>query len=212
MGHNLELKGKSEAALEVLVKKENIPDPPFSGQKVLQSGTNYKGNAYDKEASRIEQTLLSSRNEDMEVNITGCTNSSKALMEEDTSEDATECSSSFGDTGSGSENGSPFSDDEVMSQMDATDAFSSMFWCEPSLIRYVSVWIISCIYFFLSCLWEAEKQKLEEKKKELYIISFYMYLFWIIHMHLEAHYFWLLIKPNIKEEKGLVCLTVVLSV
>ncbi|XP_028753200.1 uncharacterized protein LOC114712819 [Neltuma alba] len=55
----------------------------------------------------------------------------------DACDDAPECSSSFGDTGSGTDNASAFSDDEVVSYMYANDPFSSMFFkdCEPSLIR-----------------------------------------------------------------------------
>ena len=117
MGPDLELKSKSE----------NIRAPAFSGQKVLEPGTNYIGDACGMETLPIEQPPLSSVNEDVEVNITGCTNSGKALVVEDSCEDVTEVSSSFGDTGSGTENAPSFSDTEVVSRLCADNASSSMF-------------------------------------------------------------------------------------
>ncbi|XP_019461078.1 PREDICTED: uncharacterized protein LOC109360557 isoform X3 [Lupinus angustifolius] len=94
-----------------------------------------EGNANGTEECPVEQTPLSSGNEDVEVNITGCINSGKAI--EDASEDLTECSSSFGDTGSDVEAGSAFSDTEVESQMCAGNASSPMCddWSEPPRIR-----------------------------------------------------------------------------
>ncbi|KAK7256421.1 hypothetical protein RIF29_29867 [Crotalaria pallida] len=82
-----------------------------------------------------EKAPLSGGSEDVEVNITGCVNSGKAV--EDASEDLTECSSSFGDTGSGIETGSAISDTEVESQMCADNASSSMCndWSEQHRIR-----------------------------------------------------------------------------
>ncbi|KAK7277134.1 hypothetical protein RIF29_18284 [Crotalaria pallida] len=117
--------------LEQKFKSENIHSPAFSGQKVLELGTNHVAGACDMEMSPIEQNHLSSGKEDVEVNITGCTNAGKALMVEDSCEDATECSSSFGDTGSGTENASSFSDTEVESRLRADNGSSSMCqdWC-----------------------------------------------------------------------------------
>ncbi|KAI9103570.1 hypothetical protein K1719_023193 [Acacia pycnantha] len=106
---------------------------------VQQLETNYNDSAFEKEALPIEKTTLCRGNEDVEVNIIGCTKSSEPLIREDTCDDATgtECSSSFGDTGSGTENASAFSDDEVTSYMYAKDRFSPMFYghSEPGLIR-----------------------------------------------------------------------------
>lgn len=163
MGPALEFKVKSEASPEILVDKENMPE------KVFQFGTNYNGDdAYEKEALLpIEQTPLSSGNEDVEVNITGYSNSSKALMVEDTcDDDATECSSSFGDTISGRENGSALSDDEVVSNMESSNPFSSLFdkWCEPSLLRYIPV-IMLCICYFC-VLYGKQENKTGSGRKE----------------------------------------------
>ncbi|OIW00998.1 hypothetical protein TanjilG_16247 [Lupinus angustifolius] len=115
MGPDLEQKSKSE----------NNHDPAFSGQKVLEPGTNDVNDACDTEMSPFEKYHLSCGNEDAEVNITVCTNAGKALVVEDCCEDATECSSSFADTGSGTENAS-LSDTEVESQMRADNGSSSM--------------------------------------------------------------------------------------
>ncbi|KAJ1439512.1 hypothetical protein SESBI_02452 [Sesbania bispinosa] len=93
--------------------------PVFPGQKVL-------GDAFGMETLPIEQIPVSSQNEDVEVNITGCTNSGKALVVQDSCDDETESSSSFGDTGSGTENVSSFSDTEVESRMCSDNASSSM--------------------------------------------------------------------------------------
>ncbi|CAL0324323.1 unnamed protein product [Lupinus luteus] len=118
--------------LEQKSKSENNHDPAFSGQKVLEPGTNDVNDACDPEMSPIVKYPLSNGNEDVEVNITGCTNAGKALVVEDSCEDATECSSSFADTGSGTENAS-FSDTEVESQIRADNGSSSMHgdYCGP---------------------------------------------------------------------------------
>ncbi|OIW17610.1 hypothetical protein TanjilG_28960 [Lupinus angustifolius] len=111
-------------------KSENNHAPAFSVEKVLESVTDYMSDACDMETSPIKQNPLSSGETDVEVNITGCTNAGKALVVEDSCEDVTECSSSFGDTGSGTENAS-FSDNEVESRTCADNGSSSMCddWC-----------------------------------------------------------------------------------
>ncbi|KAE9592185.1 hypothetical protein Lalb_Chr19g0126551 [Lupinus albus] len=98
-------------------------------------GTNSEGNANDVKECPVEQTPMSGGIEDVEVNITGCVNSSKVT--EDAPEDLTECSSSFGDTGSDVETSSVFSDTEVESQICADNASSPMCddWSEPPRIR-----------------------------------------------------------------------------
>ncbi|KAE9600777.1 hypothetical protein Lalb_Chr13g0290551 [Lupinus albus] len=120
MGPDLEQKSKSE----------NNHSSAFSGEKVLEPGTNYVSDACNMETSPIKQNPLSSVENDVEVNITGCTNPGKALVMEDSCEDVTECSSSFGDTGSGTENAS-FGDNEVESRMCADNGSSSLCddWC-----------------------------------------------------------------------------------
>ncbi|MED6148369.1 hypothetical protein PIB30_052617 [Stylosanthes scabra] len=102
-------------------------DVNITGQKVPEARIDYIGDGCRMETSPIEQTHLSGRNEDVEVNITGFTNSGQALVAEDSSEDATESSSSFGNTESDTENGPSFSDPEVESCLCADNASSSMF-------------------------------------------------------------------------------------
>ncbi|KAF1887144.1 hypothetical protein Lal_00040741 [Lupinus albus] len=114
-----------EPDLEQKSKSENNYDLAFSGQKVLEPKTNDVNDACDMEMSSIKKYPLCSGKEDVKVNITGCTNAGKALVVEDCCEDATECSSSFADTGSGTENAS-LSDTEVGSQMCADNESSSM--------------------------------------------------------------------------------------
>ncbi|KAI4346518.1 hypothetical protein L6164_007408 [Bauhinia variegata] len=112
MGPDLELKGESKTVPEVLVSKEDVGASPFSEEKHFEPA-----NAHGTDVLPIEQTPLFNANEDVEVNITGITNSGKALAVEAVSENVTECSSSFGDTGLGTENDSAFSDAEVESRI-----------------------------------------------------------------------------------------------
>ncbi|XP_020990530.1 uncharacterized protein LOC107473266 [Arachis duranensis] len=116
MGSDLDLKNKSGS----------IHSPAFSRQKVPEPRKDYIGDACGMETSRIEQTHFSDENENVEVNITGSTNSGQALVVEDSREDATESSSSFGHTESDTENVPSFSDPEVESCLCADNASSSM--------------------------------------------------------------------------------------
>ncbi|XP_057458013.1 uncharacterized protein LOC130748783 isoform X3 [Lotus japonicus] len=97
----------------------------FSEQKALEPGRHYIG---DSCGGMESVPTIMGNNEDAEVEITGWTNSGKGLVVQEECEGVTECSSSFGDTGSGSESATTFSDDEVQSQMccDDDDASSSM--------------------------------------------------------------------------------------
>lgn len=114
--------------LELESEWENINDPAFSGEKVLEQVQNGGGDVYGRDRITIEQTSLCNGNNDEVVNITECKNSGKALEEKDSLDDVTESSSSFGDTGSGSENAvaASFCDLEVESKMFADSASSSM--------------------------------------------------------------------------------------
>ncbi|KAK7350432.1 hypothetical protein VNO77_09068 [Canavalia gladiata] len=120
--------------LDLKSKPENINASAFSEQKVLEPVEVYMGDdACGVETMSPKQTPLSIGDEDDEVNITGCTNSVRASVVGDSCDDVvTECSSSFGDTGSGTESASFFSDTEVESRMCFDDPSSSMCdeWCE----------------------------------------------------------------------------------
>ncbi|CAJ2665048.1 unnamed protein product [Trifolium pratense] len=110
--------------LELNSRLENINAPEFLG--VEKCG----GDDCGRETIPIERVSLCNGNEDVEVNITECKHSGKAVVVQDLFEDLTvsSSSSSFGDTGSGSENAvaASFGDQEVESQMCADGASSSM--------------------------------------------------------------------------------------
>lgn len=146
---DLELKGESEKTPEVQVGKEIVPALPIREQKDFQAGFNHKFNACGTETLPIEQNSLSNVNEDVEVNITGCSNSGKSLVVEVSREDVTEYSSSFGDTRSGTDNecSSAFSDVEVESQINTGDASPPMHedFFEQFPIRYSFSLFVSSI-------------------------------------------------------------------
>lgn len=115
--------------LEIKSQLENINTPAFSELNVLEPRENGETDDCAREMMSIEQTPLCKGDKDVEVNITECKNSGKALMVLDFGEDdVTESGSSFGDTGSGSENAvtASYGDPEVESQMSSDSAFSSM--------------------------------------------------------------------------------------
>jgi hypothetical protein len=103
--------------LEIKSQLENINTPAFLEPNVLEPGENGGGDDNDREMIPIEQTPLCNGDKDVEVNITECKNSGKALTVLVFCEDVTESSSSFGDTRSGSENAvtASFGDPEVES-------------------------------------------------------------------------------------------------
>ncbi|KAK9273936.1 hypothetical protein L1049_018748 [Liquidambar formosana] len=115
MDHSLDLEGKSENAMEVLANEDNgnvLEDP---NDKLLSCASNYEDNTFDMEALLGEQSTAPDRSEDMEINITECTDSSNLGLVEADNQDATENSSSFGDTASGLDS-STLSDAEVESR------------------------------------------------------------------------------------------------
>jgi len=130
--------------LEIKSQLENVNGPAFSELNVLEPRANGGGDDCAQEMIPIEQTPPCNGDKDVEVNITECKNSGKALMVLDFCEDdVTESSSSFADTGSGSENAvtASYGDPEVESQMSADSAFSSMCddWPESVRRRYISL-------------------------------------------------------------------------
>ncbi|KAL4336824.1 hypothetical protein HN51_046582 [Arachis hypogaea] len=107
-------------------ENENVEVNITGQKKVPEPRVDYIGDGCAMVPSRIEQTHFSNENENVEVNITGSTNSGQALVVEDSREDATESSSSFGHTESDTENVPSFSDPEVESCLCADNASSSM--------------------------------------------------------------------------------------
>lgn len=124
---DMNLKGKMESTPEVHFSKEIVPAPPSVEHRDFQPAIS-EFNACATESLAIKKTPLSNGNVDMDVDVTGCSNSGKTMVVEVASEDVTECSSSFGGTCSGSENDncSTFSDVEVQSQIYSGNASSPM--------------------------------------------------------------------------------------
>ncbi|WJX85878.1 hypothetical protein P8452_68264 [Trifolium repens] len=110
--------------LELNSQFENINAPEILGV------ANCGGDDCGREMIPNERAPLRNGNEDVEVNITECKNSGKATVVQDFFEDLTvsSSSSSFGDTGSGSENAvaALSGDQEVESQMCVDGVSSSM--------------------------------------------------------------------------------------
>ncbi|KAK2352519.1 hypothetical protein QL285_090261 [Trifolium repens] len=110
--------------LELNSRLENINAPEILGVE------NCGGDDCGREMIPNERAPSRNGNEDVEVNITECKNSGKATVMQDFFEDLTvsSSSSSFGDTGSGSENAvaASFGDQEVESQMCVDGASSSI--------------------------------------------------------------------------------------
>lgn len=127
MGPDLELKGKSKVATEVSVSKENTIVPQGPEDKLLQCATNHQGNTFSMETVLVKRTTEQDGSENMEVNITDCTNSTDAGLVEGECHDATEHSSSFGDTESGTENGLMLTDGVVESRLCAGNASASVY-------------------------------------------------------------------------------------
>ncbi|TXG59333.1 hypothetical protein EZV62_013906 [Acer yangbiense] len=92
---------------------------------IEDNNTFHMGVLFDGEANKVPN-----RSEDVEVNMTNCTKSIDHVLVEDDCKDPTENSSSFGDTVSGSENGSRMDGDGV-EEVDSTfcggDGSSSVF-------------------------------------------------------------------------------------
>ncbi|KAM3685504.1 hypothetical protein ACJW31_11G122800 [Castanea mollissima] len=130
MGPDLELKGKSKAAMEVSVSKENAIVLQGPEDKLLKCATNCQethDNTFSMETLLVKRITEQDGSENMEVNITDCTNSTDAGLVESECQDVTEQSSSFGDTESGTENGLMMTDGEVESRLYAGDASASVY-------------------------------------------------------------------------------------
>ena len=116
MGPELELKPSSEPAMGVSAVKETgviCIDPE---ENFMPCVSNYKDNIFNMEASVAEQATTPNRRENQEINITECAGLNVDVqMVENECQDLTESSSSFGDTVSGTENGSMVDGDEVES-------------------------------------------------------------------------------------------------
>jgi len=157
MGPDLELKGKSKAAMEVSISKENAIVLQGLEDKLLQCATNCQethDNTFSMETLLVKRITEQDGSENMEVNITDCTNSTNAGLVEGECQDVTEQSSSFGDTESGTENGLMMTDGEVESRLFAGDASASVCdgYFDTHCFKRCVEWRISsvcypCLYF-----------------------------------------------------------------
>ncbi|OVA12255.1 hypothetical protein BVC80_1779g26 [Macleaya cordata] len=109
--------------------------PLTQDDKNLRCLNNCEDTNFDMEALLDQQTLAPAATESEDVEIIECTNASEIRLPEGDDPDATEYSSSFGDTVSGNDDGSRLSDAEVESQFNGDnglgdnvfDGFSSLF-------------------------------------------------------------------------------------
>ncbi|KAK2657578.1 hypothetical protein Ddye_010630 [Dipteronia dyeriana] len=105
----------------VIMKTEIMP----CASNIEDDNTLQMGVLFDGEANKVQN-----RSEDVEVNMTNCTKSNDHVMVEDDCKDPSENSSSFGDTVSGSENGTRMDGGDV-EEVDSTfcggDRSSSIF-------------------------------------------------------------------------------------
>ncbi|KAA8515857.1 hypothetical protein F0562_019036 [Nyssa sinensis] len=127
MGPDLELKGRLEIVTEASASKENGSFVKELEDKHTRCASNYEDDTFDMEMTMDKPTDGVDRSEDVEINISECTNSGDVGLVEAEYQEATENSSSFGDTVSGVENGELVNDAEVNSEScgDATSPVAS---------------------------------------------------------------------------------------
>lgn len=118
MGPHLEQKGETKTRMDISDTRENGTIPQDPEDKTMLCASNFEDHSFDVEA--ISDNVRSGR-EDKELDIIGCTSSGDPGIVEAECLDATENSSSFDDTVSGTEDGLVMSDHEVESPFD--DAF-----------------------------------------------------------------------------------------
>ncbi|KAL6129071.1 hypothetical protein ACLB2K_072424 [Fragaria x ananassa] len=117
MGPELELKRNSDSAMEVSAVKETGVIRIDPEDTITPCVSNYKENIFNMDELCAKQTTTSNRIENQEINITECSGPNEDVqIVENECQDLTESSSSFGDTVSGTENGSMLDGDEVESQ------------------------------------------------------------------------------------------------
>lgn len=151
MGPDLELQGKSKASMEVSVTKENAIPTEGPEDRLLQCSSNCEDNSFGTEALLVERSTELDASGNIEVNITDSINGTDAGLVESECQNASEHSSSFGDTESGTESGWMFAGDEVESHLCATNASLNDGCFDTLSTRYFLAWIIYRIYpLFLS--------------------------------------------------------------
>lgn len=114
---------------EVVSNNNEIGNLPFdSKDKIMHCVSNCEDNGFVEETfSGVEPPKLHEGNQDVDINITECTNSGVDRLPVTEFQDATDNSSSFGGTISGDENDSAISDAEVESALSGGSPFGSLF-------------------------------------------------------------------------------------
>ncbi|KAJ7950812.1 Serine/threonine-protein kinase samkB [Quillaja saponaria] len=133
MGPDLELKMKSESALDISVVTGNVIVPVVPEVEVLSHEFNHKIHASGMDALVVEKAAPSNENEDVEVNIIDYARLSNVFPVEVVQKDVTESSNSFGDTEFQTENELILSDTEVESRLHDSNESPLIFdgWREP---------------------------------------------------------------------------------
>ncbi|KAK9287756.1 hypothetical protein L1049_016196 [Liquidambar formosana] len=131
---NMGLVSQPHSSTKVATNKDNRSVLENSDEKGLRCMSKCEDAILSMEAYLEKHTKAPVGIEDVEVELAECMNTSDIRLGEDEDPEATEYSSSFGDTVSGTENRSGFSEAEVESQFygdngltSAFDAFGSMF-------------------------------------------------------------------------------------
>lgn len=125
----MELKNKSKSMTEVVSNNnENGNLPLDSKDKIMHCVSNCEDNGFVEETfSGVEPPKIHEGNQDVDINITECTNSGVDRLPVTEFQDATDNSSSFSGTMSGDENDSAISDAEVESALSGGSPFGSLF-------------------------------------------------------------------------------------
>ncbi|XVF61288.1 hypothetical protein PTKIN_Ptkin08bG0118300 [Pterospermum kingtungense] len=129
MGPDLEPKDMSKTMMEVVSSDDkNVSLPHDSKDEFMHCASNSEDHNFGEETMfGVEQASIPKGNEDMEINITECTNSGGDRLADAECQDATENSSSFDGTESAGENDSVISDAEVESASCVGSLLGSVF-------------------------------------------------------------------------------------
>ncbi|KAK3222916.1 hypothetical protein Dsin_009941 [Dipteronia sinensis] len=128
MGPAIEMEGKSDIMMEISATKQNDGSVFQCHEDTLMPCvSNIEDNTFHMGALFDGETKVQNRSEDVGVNITNCTKSIDHVLVEAECNDATENCSSFGDTISGTEDGSTIGDVEVDSPFCGGNGLASVF-------------------------------------------------------------------------------------
>lgn len=128
MGPALEMEGKSHIMMEISTTKQNDGSVLQHHEDTLvPCASNVEDNTFHMGALFDGAAKAQNGSEDVEVNVTDCTKSFDLVLVEAECKDATESSSSFGDTISGTDNGSGMGDVEVDSPICGGNGLASVF-------------------------------------------------------------------------------------